>query len=263
MNEGQMMLIEFGLFGVIDKVAEAIKFLREMEPSEGYWLAFSGGKDSQVIYELAKLAGVRFEAHYNFTTIDPPELVKFIRAYYPDVTIDKPNESFFKLVERKGYPTRQCRWCCDVLKERGGIGRKVITGVRKAESAKRAKRKMIEICWKGNGKIYINPIIDWLESDVWDFIKGRGLPYCELYDQGWTRIGCLFCPMAQKRIRLEEVKRYPKFVNAFIHAFDKRLEIARERDCKVADRFKTGEELFWWWLRETHNTEPDQTVMFE
>jgi len=257
------MIVENGLFGVIDKIAEAISFLKDLEPPEGYWLAFSGGKDSMVIYELAKMAGVRFEAHYNFTTIDPPELGKFIRTNYSDVTIDRPRKSFFRLVEEKGFPTRQCRWCCQVLKERGGEGRKTITGIRKQESIKRSKRKMVEICYKGTGKIYINPIIDWSESDVWDFIREKKLKYCSLYDQGWKRIGCLFCPMANKAHRLAELKLYPKFAQAFILAFGKRLEHGREKNLNIAKRFKTGEELFTWWINERPSENIDQTVMFE
>ena len=257
------MLNEAGLFGPIDKVNEAITFLRELEPDEGYWLAFSGGKDSIVIYELAKIADVKFEAHYNFTTIDPPELVKFIRDNYPDVIIDRPKKSFFQLVESKGFPTRQCRWCCEVLKERGGNGRKTITGIRKQESIKRSKRRMVEICYKGTGKIYINPIMEWSSDDVWDFIWIRNIKYCSLYDQGWERIGCLFCPMANKRHRMREMQLYPKFVKAFISAFEKRLVHAREKNLGIAKRFKNGEELFNFWINERPSEDADQTVMFE
>jgi phosphoadenosine phosphosulfate reductase len=257
------MIVENGLFGVMDKIQDALYFLKDLEPPEGYWLAFSGGKDSMVIYELAKMACVRFEAHFNFTTIDPPELVQFIRDNYPDVLIDRPAKSFFRLVEEKGFPTRQCRWCCSVLKERGGAGRKTITGIRKQESVKRSKRKMVEICYKGTGKIYINPIIDWSESDIWDFIHSRNLPYCNLYDEGWKRIGCLFCPMANKTHRLREMELYPKFVNAFILAFEKRLVKAREKNLGVAKRFKTGKELFDFWINERLSETTDQTVMFE
>jgi len=257
------MLKEAGLFGSIDKVNEAIQFLIDLEPPEGYWIAFSGGKDSITIYELVKIAGVKFEAHYNFTTIDPPELVKFIKDNYSEVQIDKPKESFFKLVERKGYPTRQCRWCCDVLKEQGGSGRKIVTGIRKQESVKRSKRRMVEFCYKKKNTIYINPIIDWLDSDVWDFIKIQKLKYCCLYDQGWTRIGCLFCPMAGRERRLYEATLYPKYAKAFVLAFDKRLRIAKDRELRSAKRFSSGTEMFDYWINERHSEDPDQTVMFE
>ena len=81
-----MPLIENDLFnGEINKVNLSIKRLKEFEPKEGYYLAFSGGKDSIVIKKLAEIAGVRFDSHYNNTTIDPPELIYFIRKFHPDV----------------------------------------------------------------------------------------------------------------------------------------------------------------------------------
>lgn len=78
-----------------DKVKVAIARLREFEPPEGYYLAFSGGKDSVVIYDLAVKAGVRFDAHYNLTTVDPPELVKFIKQQYPEVERHRPKENMW------------------------------------------------------------------------------------------------------------------------------------------------------------------------
>lgn len=57
---------------ISQKIETSIKRLRSFEPPEGYFLAFSGGKDSQCIYHLAKMAGVKFDAHYNVTSVDPP-----------------------------------------------------------------------------------------------------------------------------------------------------------------------------------------------
>ncbi len=86
-----------------------------MDPA-GYYLAFSGGKDSLVIYHLAKMAGVRFEAHYHLTTVDPPELVSFIRRKYPDVIIDRPPITMWNLIVKKQLPPyRNARYCCSVL----------------------------------------------------------------------------------------------------------------------------------------------------
>lgn len=126
------------------KVDVAIRRLQNFEPEEGYYLAFSGGKDSQCIYYLAKQADVKFDAHYHVTSVDPPELVKFIKEQYPDVSRDIPRDkngnaiTMWSLIgEHTIPPTRIARYCCKDLKETGGKGRIVVTGVRWSESANR------------------------------------------------------------------------------------------------------------------------------
>ena len=133
-----------------DKVDKAILRLQTYEPEEGYYLCFSGGKDSCVIKALADIAGVKYDAHYNVTGIDPPELVRFIKNYHPDVIFEKPYDKNGKRItmwtlipQRKMPPTRLARYCCQELKERGGFGRCVVTGVRWAESAKRKNNRHI------------------------------------------------------------------------------------------------------------------------
>ena len=121
-----------------NKIDIAIERLKCFEPKDGYHLAFSGGKDSIVIYKLAELAKVKFEAVHNHTTVDPPELVYFIRDYYSNVKINYPKKSMWKLIEKKLMPpTRKVRYCCSELKENSGKGKFVITGVRWEESNKR------------------------------------------------------------------------------------------------------------------------------
>lgn len=154
------MLIENTLYGEVDKVKVAIKRLQLHEPPEGYYVAFSGGKDSCVVLDLCKRAGVKFDAHYNLTTVDPPELVYFIRDNFPEVEKHRPNFSMWELiVKNKLPPMRNARYCCRELKERGGDGRVVVTGVRHAESARRSKRKLVETCNNRGGKSFIHPII--------------------------------------------------------------------------------------------------------
>ena len=134
------------IHGEIDKVQIAIDRLRAFEPPEGYFVAFSGGKDSQCIYHLCEMAGVKFDAHYSVTSVDPPELVRFIKQHYPDVSIDIPHDkdgkpiTMWNLIPKKCTPpTRIVRYCCEKLKESGGEGRLTVTGVRWAESANRKK----------------------------------------------------------------------------------------------------------------------------
>jgi len=221
---------------------------RAFEPVEGYYLAFSGGKDSIVIYELAKMSGVKFDAHYNVTTVDPPELVHFIRREYPEVKFELPKLSMWQLMAReKSPPTRLMRFCCKELKEHGGDGRFTITGVRWAESARRAlKRKMCEF-WPKQHKQILNPIIDWSNEHVWAFIKERKLSYCDLYDKGFERLGCVLCPMDEAGV-IRSLALWPKIAEAYKRTFVKIIEARKESGLKCEGHWENGESLFSWWI---------------
>lgn len=260
-----MSLREKTLFGTEDKVAKAIDRLRYFEPKRiPYYLAFSGGKDSVTIKKLADMAGVAYEAIYNVTTIDPPELVRFIRDNFPDIRMDHPAKSFLSRLSKRGFPLRHRRWCCHEFKERGGHDRLVITGIRWAESHKRAGRRMYEVCYRDKTKFYLNVIIDWTDDEVWEFIRHYDVPYCELYDLGWKRIGCLFCPMATTSHRRMELERYPRYRAAFLRAFEKLWEYKKTKGQGHVERWADGKEMFEWWVSGTRRSrEPDQGVLFE
>lgn len=137
------MLGQIDIFGKT-KLEKTIERIKAFEPDDGYYLAFSGGKDSQCIYHLAKMAGVKFDSHYRVTSVDPPELVRFIKEQYPDVSREIPKDKDGKPItmwnlipKKKTPPTRVVRYCCQVLKESSGVGRVTMTGVRWAESKNR------------------------------------------------------------------------------------------------------------------------------
>ena len=270
-----MALVEETLFGRIDKVQIAIDRLKSFAPKDGsaYWLAFSGGKDSQCIYHLAEMAGVPFEAHYSVTSVDPPELCRFIKREYPDVIWDRhfwpdgrPKTMWNIIAAHTIPPTRQARYCCSELKESGGKGRVVITGVRWDESARRKEqhgvaeirttakklhkeaadgdsvikkskhndsiiflddngtaRHMVEQCY-AKKKTTMNPIVDWTDDDVWEFLNEVAkVPHCELYDEGFTRLGCVGCPLQGRDGMIRDFERWPKYKAAYIRAFDKMI----------------------------------------
>ena len=256
------MLIETDIFGVThDKVQTAIDRIKEFEPKEGYYVAFSGGKDSVVILDLIKRSGVKFDAHYKITGIDPPELYYFIRDSFPEVQRHRPETTIWSLIVKKRMPpTRRVRYCCKSFKERGGIDRRVVTGIRWAESTRRGKRKMTEVCFKDSRKSYLHPIIDWSETDVWDYIHGNNIPYCSLYDEGFKRLGCIMCPMNGKREA--EVKRWPRYYQKYLKAFDACLIKRRADGLKTT--WTSGKQMMTWWLDNAkHREDPDQTTIFE
>lgn len=208
-----MRQLAFSEFEVPALTEEAIDFIRRNEPSEGYFVGFSGGKDSIVTLELVKLAGVRFFAGYNFTGIDHPEVVRMIKDDYPEVRFIHPAESFWSLLKKKPPPRRMMRWCCSKLKETKNEGYKnLIFGIRAEESHARATRGRIST---HEGKTTFKPIFHWPEWAVWEFIRGRGLKYPSLYDEGWPRVGCVICPFwcgsskGMETLRKKSQEKYP------------------------------------------------------
>lgn len=271
------------------KLMHSVELLRKAERialtydnANGYYLAFSGGKDSQALYHVAQLAGIRFKGHMSLTSVDPPQVIRFVKKHYPAIELIKPKMSMFdKAIERGILPTMHVRWCCADFKESAGEGKVTLVGVRAAESARRAKRHEVEVksrkfsgdlegfsawsqaeiakkisnpkqkinedefsvktnsevrCINGKDSILISPIFQWTEADVWYFLNAvMKVPHCELYDVGFTRIGCIVCPMASKSCNLRNIKMFPHIKRGWIRA------IKAIRSEKV---FKEG---FIWW----------------
>lgn len=274
-----MSIHQLNMYGM-DMVEVSIERLKAFEPPEGYYLAFSGGKDSVTVKALADMAGVKYDAHYNVTSVDPPELVRFVKTF-PEVHFDFPTDEdghvctmWNTIASNSMPPTRIYRYCCQVLKEGGGEGRFVVTGVRKDESVRRAttrggielgenKSSRREVLDPDNPtpemmyhcKTYyrrvLNPIVDWTTDEVWEFIREYNVRYCGLYDQGYTRLGCIGCPMGSVKHRLAEFARYPKYRANYVRAFNKMLGCRHDKGLDIkegAQDWQTGEDVMEWWL---------------
>lgn len=227
-------------------------------------LAFSGGKDSLAAYMMAVKSGIEFIPIYSLTSVDPPELVQYILKIfnpwaesnsYPKVIFNKYN--IWKSGENKGKmktmwallsnraipPTRLARYCCDELKERtGGKGDTVITGVRWEESTNRRKQSMVSFY---KGRIMVRPIVDWLEVEVWSYILENNIPYCELYDKGWDRLGCIGCPLGSGQKK--ELAMYPKYEKLYLRAFDNMVKYRNKKGMRM-DGWKDGKDIMKWWI---------------
>lgn len=231
---------------------------------------YSGGKDSDVILQLAKEslapAGIEFRVTHNLTTADPPDNVYYIRRVFArlreegiDCRINVPRRSLWRIMrETLVIPARIMRVCCSELKERKMPDAPyIVTGVRWAESAGRrnksgvamvytasdrstraaaagllttddaSSRRLFEQC-QMKGVRMLNPIIDWSDSDVWDYLHSRGIEGNPLYKEGWTRIGCVGCPLSGKRARELAFARYPKLYKAWHDAIEYVIERRRE-----------------------------------
>ena len=213
------------------KVDRAIRLLQAAQTTAGdkqIEVSYSGGKDSDVILELARMAGINYRAIYKNTTIDPPGTIA--HAKENGVEVVQPRESFFKVIERKGLPSRFVRFCCSELKEYKILDH-AVQGIRRDESNSRAKRyQEPQICRmypKGERASVYLPILDWTKEDVAEFIRERGIKCHPLYyDEDGTfhperRLGCMCCPMAYRPHRLEEFKQHPGMVKAYIRAAKK------------------------------------------
>ena len=237
------------LWGNVDPhIQHSIALLKEHEPPEGYYLAFSGGKDSIVCYDLCKKAGVKFDAHY-MRAMEPPELVYFIREHYPDVIRHLPKKTMWQMIYDNGIPPlRNIRYCCRILKEVGGKGRTVITGIRRAESPARANRQEIAELRKS---LMVSPILHWSTQQVWGYIHKYNLPYCSLYDEGFSRIGCVMCPCSGPTGMKKDALRWPKIADAY------RRACVKSFDKIINDSWKDGNDMYEWWISgKTFGKEP-------
>lgn len=246
----------------------------------------SGGKDSAVCKELALRAGIPFEIQHNHTTADAPETVRFVRQeakrfeelgikYDINMPVYKGcRTSMWTLIPQKLMPpTRLVRYCCSVLKEGGGSGRFIATGVRWAESNSRKnnrgiyenitsniknkiilnndnddKRMLFENC-QLKAKRVVNPIVDWSDDNVWQFIRDAKLPMNPLYAEGQCRVGCVGCPMAGKKGRVQQFIRWPKYKSLYINAFDNMLKERARRGLELTwSNGDTAQDVFNWWM---------------
>lgn len=196
--------------------------------------------------------------------------------------------TMWNLIVKKLFPpTRMARFCCEYLKESSGDGEMTLTGVRWAESTNRKmnqgavtiyggssvpkeiaasddfaptkrggvvlvndnaeSRRLIESCYKRR-KTVVNPLIEWEDRDVWEFIRANKIPYCSLYDEGFPRIGCIGCPMATRNNRERDFRRWPKFKDAYIRAFGKMLDRRAEINRPWKGSEPTAQGVFNWWM---------------
>ena len=252
----------------------------------GYAVGYSGGKDSDALLHLFKIAGVKFFVFHNHTTLDAPETVYHVRKVFKKLEeegipckIFMPKISFWGLcLQKKLLPTRWRRFCCECLKENDS-GKPELQfathsfGVRKAESPKRAAfRDSIELrdkkgysdiqrfhfdnaeevkettaCYTKKHFI-VNPIAYWSDNYLWEFIRAEHIEINPLYEEGYTRVGCIGCPLAGEEMRIKEFERYPKFKARFIRLCEDILN-AWSEDRKEKSVYKSGIELFEGWLK--------------
>ena len=269
------------------KAIERLKYASEMSfqiYQKPLLVTTSGGKDSDVCLHLVKKSGIPFEVSHSHTTVDAPETVMHVREQFKELELGgiKCDISYpyykgqrvtmWSLIPMKKIPpTRTVRYCCSVMKETAGKDRFITTGVRWAESVKRRdraafetitpkkenrivfnedndeNRRLFETC-QLNAKRTCNPIIDWGDQEIWEYIKSEKIQTNPLYKCGFYRVGCIGCPLAGKKTMQKGFAMYPAYERAYIRAFDKMIRNRTSRG--ESGEWKTGLDVFHWWVED-------------
>lgn len=250
------MAFELSTLAAIEETAvERVRYYCRNKPVV---LAFSYGKDSCVVKHIMDLSGVPYVARYRPATIHPPDLLRWGRKAYPGVVWERPKQSMWDVVVRKGTPpTRHNRYCCEEMKEGASCpGGVVVMGIRWAESQRRkATRRMAEPCAKRN-ELLLNPIIDWSNDQLWRYIHWRNIPVSPLYQEGFDRLGCVGCPNANWKSRVKELERWPHIRDGWKKAFGRMLKAHPTRK-EGGVEWKTAEDVYRWWLYEESRPKAD------
>ena len=224
------------------KINQAIRLLQSIPTDKGdIELSYSGGKDSDVILKLSQLAGIKVRVIYKSTSIDPPGTIS--HATKNGAEIIRPKKTFFQLVEQKGYPSRFARFCCSELKEYK-VCDIAIHGIRRSESRARSDRyQEPQICriYNKNKNQRVSvflPILEWTDEDVDEFIKAYNIQCAPVYydEEGKfhveRRLGCMCCPLASRKKRLEEFHKHPRMVRLYVKACSKWMKTKRRSSGK-------------------------------
>ncbi len=164
-------------------------------------LSCSFGKDSTVLLHMATRIYPEIPVLYLNTGLEFPETLEFrdklvaewglnLREYTPTVTYEE-------LAAEHGNDvySKNPKLCCECLKvepvKRALDGLDAwITGLRRDETE---FRKTIKIVEDHNGIVKINPLANWTEKEIWNYLKENNVPYNPLYDQGFRSLGCMPC----------------------------------------------------------------------
>lgn len=192
----------------VKELVERLNFAQKVERSralireayerlgERMVVADSLGKDSSVVWDLAKKVCPDIRGFVVTTRFKPPETKAFMRKkveQYPELKVFESNEE----IPDRLYETNP-DLCCDVLKVRPT--RQAIqemdvacwvTGLRCTEGRTRTDFKEIEE--RDKGLVKLNPILIWYEREIWQYLALYQVPVNPLYAEGYRSLGCAPC----------------------------------------------------------------------
>lgn len=205
--------------------------------------------------------------------------------------------------KKKMPPTRIARYCCSVLKEASTPNRMALVGVRSAESLNRRNRDVFSTrggslrqaqffslahtsevfresmevkddVWdctliknmKSHNDTIVNPIYDWTDGDVWEYIKQENISVNPLYDEGYIRIGCIGCPLSSYREKVKDFAKYPTYEINYKRAFERmirNLKADKSYEWDKNSKWTTADECFDWWIEKDKYEIKGQMSIFD
>lgn len=143
------------------------------------------GRQFQQTYDVMQRTMAKYGLVYEIYAPDAGELERMVSQFGPNL--------FYESVEKR-------KMCCEIRKTKPlkrvlGTVDAWICGLRREQSVTRDQIEVIE--WDTQHGIFkINPLFDWTEQQVWDFVRANKVPYNSLHDKGFRSIGCSPCTRA-------------------------------------------------------------------
>ena len=199
---------------------------------------------------------LRYCCHYLKETTTPNRIVaNGIRKAESSMRKDR-HDFTIRSVDKEGRKELDL----DYLKDRISDSERITSELGGQHNDVNAYDCVYVVAAKENKDLMCNPILEWTDKDVWEYIRENKLKYNPLYDVGWKRVGCVGCSMARSEQR-RGFAEYPKYKEAYIRAFDRMLERRREKGLPIREEWTDGEGVFRWWTQERERECVGQTTL--